>query len=75
MPWRADSGNGHSTGVGGAQMLEGWGLSAVTVAIRPRGYSAAVPVCLLPASVLKGVGPFCVNRARAVRAIRSRWTS
>jgi pimeloyl-ACP methyl ester carboxylesterase len=49
---------GHSTGGLVAQMLAGWGLSAATVAIDPGVFRGVLP---LPASVLKGVGPFLVN--------------
>jgi non-heme chloroperoxidase len=49
---------GHSTGGLLAQMLAGRGLSAATVAIDPGVFRGVLP---LPASVLKGVGPFLVN--------------
>src|SRR5262249_34382373 len=49
---------GHSTGGLLAQMLAGRGLSAVTVAIDPGVFRGVLP---LPASVLKGVGPFLIN--------------
>lgn len=39
-------------------MLAGRGLSAVTVAIGPGVFRGVLP---LPASVLKGVGPFLIN--------------
>jgi non-heme chloroperoxidase len=57
---------GHSTGGLLAQMLAGRGLSAVTVAIDPGVFRGVLP---LPASVLKGVGPFLVNPATRGRAI------
>src|SRR4029450_8620089 len=49
---------GHSTGGLLAQMLAGRGLSAVPVAIGPGLFRGVLP---LPASVLKGVGPFLVG--------------
>src|SRR5262249_52655557 len=49
---------GHSTGGLLAQMLAGHGLSAVTVAIDPGVFRGVLP---LPASVLKGVGPFLAD--------------
>ena len=49
---------GHSTGGLLAQMLAGRGLSAATVAIDPGVFRGVLP---LPASVLRGVGPFLVN--------------
>jgi pimeloyl-ACP methyl ester carboxylesterase len=57
---------GHSTGGLVAQMLAGWGLAAVTVAIDPGVFRGVLP---LPASVLKGVGPFLVNPLTRGRAI------
>jgi pimeloyl-ACP methyl ester carboxylesterase len=57
---------GHSTGGLLAQMLAGWGLSAATVAIDPGVFRGVLP---LPASVLKGVGPFLVNPRTRGRAI------
>src|SRR6476619_3810056 len=57
---------GHSTGGLLAQMLAGQGLSAVTVAIDPGVFRGVLP---LPASVLKGVGPFLVNPRTRGRAI------
>src|SRR5690349_10648384 len=57
---------GHSTGGLVAQMLAGWGLSAATVAIDPGVFRGVLP---LPASVLKGVGPFLVNPLTRCRAI------
>ena len=57
---------GHSTGGLVAQMLAGRGLSAVTVAIDPGVFRGVLP---LPASVLKGVGPFLVNPLTRGRAI------
>ena len=57
---------GHSTGGLLAQMLAGRGLSAVTVAIDPGVFRGVLP---LPASVLKGVGPFLVNPLTRGRAI------
>jgi non-heme chloroperoxidase len=57
---------GHSTGGLLAQMLAGWGLSAATVAIDPGVFRGVLP---LPASVLKGVGPFLVNPLTRGRAI------
>jgi non-heme chloroperoxidase len=49
-----------------AQMLAGRGLSAVTVAIDPGVFRGVLP---LPASVLRGVGPFLVNPRTRRRAI------
>jgi pimeloyl-ACP methyl ester carboxylesterase len=57
---------GHSTGGLVAQMLAGWGLSAATVAIDPGVFRGVLP---LPASVLRGVGPFLVNPLTRGRAI------
>jgi non-heme chloroperoxidase len=57
---------GHSTGGLLAQMLAGRGLSAATVAIDPGVFRGVLP---LPASVLKGVGPFLVNPLTRSRAI------
>src|SRR5436189_5935311 len=57
---------GHSTGGLLAQMLAGRGLSAGTVAIDPGGFRGVLP---LPASVLKGVGPFLVDPRTRGRAI------
>jgi pimeloyl-ACP methyl ester carboxylesterase len=57
---------GHSTGGLLAQILAGRGLSAVTVAIDPGVFRGVLP---LPASVLKGVGPFLVNPLTRGRAI------
>jgi pimeloyl-ACP methyl ester carboxylesterase len=57
---------GHSTGGLLAQMLAGRGLSGVTVAIDPGVFRGVLP---LPASVLKGVGPFLVNPLTRGRAI------
>jgi non-heme chloroperoxidase len=57
---------GHSTGGLLAQMLAGEGLSAATVAIDPGVFRGVLP---LPASVLKGVGPFLVNPRTRGRAI------
>jgi non-heme chloroperoxidase len=57
---------GHSTGGLLAQMLAGRGLSAATVAIDPGVFRGVLP---LPASVLKGVGPFLVNPFTRGRAI------
>jgi pimeloyl-ACP methyl ester carboxylesterase len=57
---------GHSTGGLIAQMLAGQGLSAATVAIDPGVFRGVLP---LPASVLKGVGPFLVNPRTRGRAI------
>jgi non-heme chloroperoxidase len=57
---------GHSTGGLLAQMLAGKGLSAATVAIDPGVFRGVLP---LPASVLKGVGPFLVNPRTRGRAI------
>jgi non-heme chloroperoxidase len=57
---------GHSTGGLLAQMLAGRGLSAATVAIDPGVFRGVLP---LPASVLKGVGPFLVNPKTRGRAI------
>ena len=57
---------GHSTGGLVAQMLAGRGLSAATVAIDPGVFRGVLP---LPASVLKGVGPFLVDPRTRRRAI------
>jgi pimeloyl-ACP methyl ester carboxylesterase len=57
---------GHSTGGLVAQMVAGWGLSAATVAIDPGVFRGVLP---LPASVLRGVGPFLVNPLTRGRAI------
>jgi non-heme chloroperoxidase len=57
---------GHSTGGLLAEMLAGQGLSAATVAIDPGVFRGVVP---LPASVLKGVGPFLLNPRTRGRAI------
>ena len=57
---------GHSTGGLVAQMLAGRGLSAATVAIDPGVFRGVLP---LPASVLKGLGPFLVNPRTRGRAI------
>jgi non-heme chloroperoxidase len=57
---------GHSTGGLVAQMLAGWGLSAVTVAIDPGVFRGVLP---LPGSVLRGVGPFLINPRTRGRAI------
>jgi len=57
---------GHSTGGLLAQMLAGRGLSAATVAIDPGVFRGVLP---LPASVLKGVGPFLANPLTRARAI------
>jgi non-heme chloroperoxidase len=57
---------GHSTGGLVAQMLAGKGLSAATVAIDPGVFRGVLP---LPASVLKGVGPFLLDPRTRGRAI------
>jgi non-heme chloroperoxidase len=57
---------GHSTGGLLAQMLAGRGLSAATVAIDPGVFRGVLP---LPASVLRGIGPFLVNPLTRGRAI------
>jgi pimeloyl-ACP methyl ester carboxylesterase len=57
---------GHSTGGLLAQMLAGRGLAAVTVAIDPGVFRGVLP---LPASVLKGVGPFLLDPRTRGRAI------
>src|SRR5262245_20204622 len=57
---------GHSTGGLLAQVLAGRGLSAVTVAIDPGVFRGVLP---LPASVLKGVGPFLINPLNRGRAL------
>src|SRR6266480_1471995 len=57
---------GHSTGGLLAQMLAGRALSAATVAIDPGIFRGVLP---LPASVLRGVGPFLVNPLTRGRAI------
>src|SRR6516165_682121 len=65
---------GHSTGGLLAQMLAGRGLSAATVAIDPGVFRGVLP---LPASVLRGVGPFLINpltRGRAITLTFSQFT-
>jgi len=57
---------GHSTGGLVAQMLAGWGLAAVTVAIDPGVFRGVLP---LPVSVLRGVGPFLLDPRTRGRAI------
>jgi non-heme chloroperoxidase len=57
---------GHSTGGLLAQMLAGQGLAATTVAIDPGVFRGVLP---LPASVLKGVGPFLLDPRTRSRAI------
>src|SRR5262245_8358289 len=57
---------GHSTGGLVAQMLAGEGLAAATVAIDPGVFRGVLP---LPASVLKGVGPFLIDPRTRGRAI------
>jgi len=57
---------GHSTGGLLAQMLAGRGLSAATVAIDPGVFRGVLP---LPASVLKGVGPFLLDPRTRRRAL------
>jgi non-heme chloroperoxidase len=57
---------GHSTGGLVAQMIAGRGLSEATVAIDPGVFRGVLP---LPASVIKGVGPFLVNPRSRGRAI------
>ncbi len=57
---------GHSTGGLLAQMVAGRGLSAATVAIDPGVFRGVLP---LPASVLRGVGPFLINPLNRGRAI------
>src|SRR5215831_273632 len=57
---------GHSTGGLLAEMIAGRGLSAATVAIDPGVFRGVLP---LPASVLRGVGPFLVNPLTRGRAI------
>jgi non-heme chloroperoxidase len=57
---------GHSTGGLLAQMLAGKGHSATTVAIDPGVFRGVLP---LPASVLKGVGPFLLDPRTRGRAI------
>jgi non-heme chloroperoxidase len=57
---------GHSTGGLLAQMLAGRGLAAATVAIDPGVFRGVLP---LPASVLRGVGPFLLNPLNRGRAI------
>jgi non-heme chloroperoxidase len=57
---------GHSTGGLLAQMLAGRGLSAATVPIDPGVFRGVLP---LPASVLRGVGPFLVNPLTRRRSI------
>ena len=56
---------GHSTGGLLAEILAGRGLSAATVAIDPGVFRGVLP---LPASVLRGVGPFLVNPLTRGRA-------
>ena len=57
---------GHSTGGLLAQMIAGWGMSTVTVAIDPGVFRGVLP---LPASVLKGVGPFLLDPRTRGRAL------
>ncbi|MFC7494272.1 MULTISPECIES: alpha/beta hydrolase [unclassified Nocardioides] len=57
---------GHSTGGLLAQMLAGRGLAAATVAIDPGVFRGVLP---LPASVLKGVGPFLIDPRTRGRAL------
>jgi non-heme chloroperoxidase len=57
---------GHSTGGLLAQMIADRGLSAATVAIDPGVFRGVLP---LPASVLRGVGPFLINPLTRRRAI------
>src|SRR5262249_7541635 len=57
---------GHSTGGLLAQIIAGRGFSAATVAIDPGVFRGVLP---LPASVLRGVGPFLVNPRTRGRAI------
>jgi non-heme chloroperoxidase len=57
---------GHSTGGLLAQMLAGQGLAAVTVAVDPGIFRGVLP---LPASVLKGVGPFLIDPRTRGRAL------
>jgi non-heme chloroperoxidase len=57
---------GHSTGGLLAQMLAGRGLSTATVAIDPGVFRGVLP---LPASVIRGLGPFLVNPLTRGRAI------
>lgn len=57
---------GHSTGGLLAQMIAGEGLAVTTVAIDPGVFRGVLP---LPASVLKGVGPFLLNPLTRSRAI------
>src|SRR3954454_3785398 len=57
---------GHSTGGLVAQMLAGWGLAAVTVAIDPGVFRGVLP---LPVSVLRGVGPFLLDPRTRGRVI------
>src|SRR5687767_15340690 len=65
MPWTRDQ-RYHSTGGLLAEMLAGRGMSAATVAIDPGVFRGVLP---LPASVLRGVGPFLVNPLTRGRAI------
>src|SRR5215510_12885503 len=57
---------GHSTGGLLAQMIAGEGLAAATVAIDPGVFRGVLP---LPASVLKGVGPFLIDPRTRGRAL------
>jgi non-heme chloroperoxidase len=57
---------GHSTGGLVAQILAGEGLAAATVAVDPGVFRGVLP---LPASVLKGVGPFLIDPRTRGRAI------
>ena len=57
---------GHSTGGLLAQMIAGEGLAVTTVAIDPGVFRGVLP---LPASVLKGVGPFLLNPLTRTRAL------
>src|SRR5215510_2341423 len=57
---------GHSTGGLLAHILAGQGLAAVTVAVDPGIFRGVLP---LPASVLKGVGPFLIDPRTRGRAL------
>jgi non-heme chloroperoxidase len=57
---------GHSTGGLLAQIIAGQGLSTATVAIDPGVFRGVLP---LPASVLKGIGPFLIDPRTRGRAI------
>src|SRR2546427_4500636 len=67
MPWtRSQRSSGTRPGACWRRCSRGRGLSAATVAIDPGVFRGVLP---LPASVLKGVGPFLINPLTRGRAI------